>query len=93
MFGNNHFAKYAAGFLVGCVGMPVLKSGVAKKAYTYLTAGAFIARDSIMETVEKTQACALDIAEDAKEITEKYYAKNESAVVDFEDDEVVEEEA
>lgn len=79
MFGNNHFAKYAVGFVVGTVGVPLLKSGIAKKAYTYVTAGAFIAKDSIMETVEKTQACAMDIAEDAKVIVEEYYAKEDAA--------------
>lgn len=75
--GGSHFSKYAIGFILGCVGVPVLKSRLAQKAYVYLTAGAFIARDSIMEEVEKVQASALDISEDAKVLTEKYYAQKD----------------
>lgn len=86
---GSHIAKYAIGFLVGSVGIPVLKSGLAKKAYTYITAGAFIAKDSIMEGVEKTQACVSDIAEDAKVITEAYYANRDQ---EWEEKEIIEEE-
>ena len=74
---GSNFAKYAVGFLLGSVGLSALKSGVAQKAYRYIFAGAFIAKDSIMETVEKVQTSTADIAEDAKAITEKYYAEKD----------------
>ena len=74
---NSSFPKFAIGFLVGCVAAPVLKSRLAQKAYVYLTAGAFIARDSIMEEVERVQVTASDVAADAKVLTEKYYAQKE----------------
>ncbi|MCQ2452319.1 MAG: DUF6110 family protein [Oscillospiraceae bacterium] len=73
MNGVSNLGKYAVGFLLGSVGLSALKSGIAQKAYRYLFAGAFIAKDSVMETVEKVQATTLNIAEDAKVLTEKYY--------------------
>ncbi len=79
MNNQSHFSKYAIGFLLGAVAAPVLKSRLAQKAYVYLTAGAFIARDSIMEEVERIQATASDVAEDAKVLTEQYYAQKEQA--------------
>lgn len=91
---NSNLLKYAIGFALGVVGVPVLKSGLAKKAYTYLAAGAFIAKDSIMEEVEKTQACASDIAEDARVLQEEYYAKRDMACEEAKEcEEEVEEEA
>ncbi|MDO4523031.1 MAG: DUF6110 family protein [Eubacteriales bacterium] len=85
---NSHFPKYIIGFAVGMVAAPVLKSGIARKAFTYLTAGGFIAKDGIMEAVENIQTCAMDISEDAKVITEKYYEKQDKKY----DEEVSEEE-
>jgi len=38
-------------------------------------AGAMIARDRVMEESEKVQAAASNITAEAKELTEKYYAK------------------
>jgi hypothetical protein len=71
------FAKYAGGFLLGSVGLSVLKSGVAQKVYTAVTAGVFIAKDYVLEEAEKFHATALDIADDAKEMTEKYYEEKD----------------
>ncbi len=65
--------KYTVGFLAGSVGLEFLKSDVAKKGYTYLTAGAYLVKDRVLEDAEKIQAAASDISEDAKVITEKYY--------------------
>ena len=79
---KSNFAKYAITFLAGSVAVPVLTSKLAKKAYVYLTAGAFIARDSIMEGVEKVQATAQDVAVDAKVITDKYYADRDCCCED-----------
>lgn len=74
---NKDFNKYLGGFLMGSVGLTVLKSGVAQKVYTAVTAGAFIARDYVLEEVEKLQATAMDIADDAKDMTEKYYQEKD----------------
>lgn len=86
MNSNSHFSKYAIGFLLGAVGVPLLKSRVAQKAYVYLTAGAFIARDSVMEEVERIQATAMDISEDAKVITEKYYAQKDQEFAEVQEE-------
>jgi|GEM_PF-2490675 len=75
----SNLSKYAIGFLLGSVGLTALKSGIAQKGYRYLFAGAFLAKDSIMETVEKVQTTAADIAEDAKVICEKYYEGKDKA--------------
>lgn len=80
MFKGSSLSKYAIGFVIGAIGAPALTSKIAKKAYTYVTAGAFIARDSIMENVEILHAQALDIADDAKVLTEKYYADRDKCV-------------
>lgn len=78
MNNGSNFNKYAIGFLLGTVGVSVATSKIAQKAYRYLFAGAFIAKDSVMETVEKLQAGTMDIAEDAKVIVEKYYAEQDA---------------
>ncbi|KIR02287.1 hypothetical protein P261_01102 [Lachnospiraceae bacterium TWA4] len=84
-----NLSKYAVGLIVGLVAPGVLKGKVAKKGLTYLTAGGFIVKNSIMEMAENIHASALDISEDAKEITESYYEGKE--VETEEDDEPVEE--
>ena len=67
------WSKVLGGFLLGTVGVPLLKTKTAKKVYTYVTAGAFIAKDRILEEAELLQASATDISDDAKVIVEKYY--------------------
>lgn len=84
------FGTFIGGFLLGSVGLSVLGSKVAQKGYRYVAAGAFIARDSIMEQAEKIQGAASDIAADANEIKENYYRSCEEKEMQGED--VVEEE-
>ena len=50
-----------------------------KKVYTSVATGGFIAKDAIMEQIEKIQASAADIAEDAKANAERYYEKKDAA--------------
>ena len=67
------------GYVLGKAGNAVFGSDTAKKAYTAATTGAFIAKDAVMERVEKIQAGAADIAADAKINAERYYAKKDAA--------------
>lgn len=75
----------AGGVLLGSYGLDMLCSKTAQKAYRYIVAGAMIARDRIMADSEKVQAAASDIAADAKEITERYYERQEKASEEFEE--------
>lgn len=73
------------GFLLGSYGLDLLTSKAAQKGYRYVVAGAMIARDRIMADSEKVQAAASDIAAEAKEITERYYERQEKASREFEE--------
>ena len=64
--------KVAGGFLLGSVGLTMLGSRPAQKAYTHVTAGVFLAKDYVLEKAEVIQAKAGDIASDAKVIVEQY---------------------
>lgn len=75
---KSSWVKVLGGFLLGTVGVPALKSDTAKKVYRYATAGAFIARDRILEEAENIQAMATDVADDAKVIVEEYYQKKDA---------------
>ena len=66
---------FASGILVGTVGLSVLTSKLVMKGYKYLFAGAMIARDRIMADSEKVQAAVSNISAEARELTERYYAK------------------
>ena len=65
------------GFILGKAGDTVFGSKSAKKIYTSLATGGVIAKDSIMEYVEKIQAGASDIMADAKVNAEHYYAEKD----------------
>ncbi|MDD6660283.1 MAG: DUF6110 family protein [Lachnospiraceae bacterium] len=91
---KSSWSKVLGGFILGTVGVPLLKSDIAKKAYRYATAGVFIAKDRILEETEVFQAFASDVAEDAKHITEEYYQKKDAqyeAAVEGEDTDAAEE--
>ena len=62
----------AGGFLLGTVGLELLKTDTADVVYKYATAGVLIAKDWVMEQVEYLNARAQDIYADAKEIHENY---------------------
>ncbi len=62
---------FAAGVAFGTAGIKVLSSKDAKKAYTYCTAAALRAKESVMKTVTTVQENATDIYEEAKKINEE----------------------
>lgn len=84
------WSKVLGGFLLGTVGVPMLKSDCAKKVYTKLTTGAFIAKDLILEEAEVIQAMANDIACDAKVEVEKYYQEKDKKFEESLEEEVAE---
>ena len=67
------------GFVLGKAGGFIFGSKTAKKAYTAIATGALIAKDSVMENVEKIQAGASDIIADAKVNAEAYYEERGEA--------------
>ena len=76
---KSSWSKVLGGFLLGTIGVPLLKSKAAEKVYTHITAGVFIAKDRILEETEKLQAKAMDISDDAKNLVEKYYQEKDAA--------------
>ena len=60
------------GFVLGKAGNAIFGSKTAVKYYTKAATGAFIAKDAIMEQVEKIQAGAMDIAVDARLEADRY---------------------
>lgn len=61
-------ALFAGGVLFGSVGIKLLTSKDAKKAYTHITAAGLRAKESVMETVTSVQENAADILAGAKDI-------------------------
>ena len=75
---NSSWSKVAVGFVLGTVGVPLLKTKEAQKVYRVLTAGALIAKDRVLEEAENIQAMAMDIHEDAKVMVEEYYMEKDA---------------
>ena len=68
-------ACFIGGVLFGSVGIKLLSSKDAKKAYTHITAAGLRMKDSAMKTVATVQENAGDILASAKDINEKRAAK------------------
>ena len=68
-------ACFIGGALFGSVGIKLLSSKDAKKAYTHITAAGLRMKDSAMKTVATVQENAGDILASAKDINEKQAAK------------------
>ena len=68
-------ACFIGGVLFGSVGIKLLSSKDAKKAYTHITAAGLRMKDSAMKTVTSVQENAGDILASAKDINEKRAAK------------------
>ena len=68
-------ACFIGGALFGSVGIKLLSSKDAKKAYTHITAAGLRMKDSAMKTVATVQENAGDILASAKDINEKRAAK------------------
>ena len=73
------------GFVLGKAGETIFGSEAAKKVYTKAATGAFIAKDSIMDSVEKIQAEAMDIAAEARIEADNYQAKKDGTLDMFEE--------
>lgn len=67
-----------AGLVLGKAGETIFGSDTARKAYTRAASGAYIAKDAIMEEVEKIQAGAMDIATDARAQADRYQARKDA---------------
>lgn len=61
-------AIFAGGVLFGSVGLKLLSSRDAKKAYTHVTAAALRAKDSVMEAVTAVQENAADVLASAEDL-------------------------
>ena len=86
---ENIYAKlacFAGGALFGSLGLKLLASKDAKKAYVHAAAAGLRMKDSVMETVTSVQENAADILASAKEFNEARAAKEaeEEAAADLE---------
>ena len=86
---ENIYAKlacFAGGALFGSLGLKLLASKDAKKAYVHAAAAGLRMKDSVMETVTSVQENAADILASAKELNEALAAKEaeEEAAADLE---------
>lgn len=61
---------FAAGLVLGTVGLKMLTSKDAKKVYANVVAAGLRAKESVMQTAEKVQASSGSILADAQEINE-----------------------
>ena len=79
-------ACFAGGALFGSLGVQLLSSKDAKKAYVHVTAAGLRVKDSVMGTVTAVQENAADILASAKELNEDRVAKEseETAAADLE---------
>lgn len=68
---------FAAGLAVGTIGVKLLTSKDAKKAYTHGTAAVLRAKDYVVKTATTLQENCTDIYEEAKQINEDRAAKEE----------------
>ena len=78
-------ACFVGGALFGSVGVKLLTSKDAKKAYTHITAAGLRIKDSVMETVTDLQENTADILASAKDINEARAAKESEAQIDGEE--------
>lgn len=93
---NNYskLALFVGGTLFGSVGLKVLASREAKKAYVHVAAAGLRAKECAMETVTAVQEGAADILAEAKELNETRAAKIAAEAVEAEiEDTSAEEEA
>ena len=73
----NKLALFVGGTLFGSVGIKLLSSKDAKKAYVHATAAGLRMKDYVMETVTTVQENASDILASAKDLNEERAAKEE----------------
>ncbi len=78
---SKYAALFAGGVLFGSVGIKLLTSKDAKRAYTHITAAGLRMKESVMETVTTVQENAADILAGAKDINAER-AESENAEVE-----------
>ena len=78
-------ACFVGGALFGSVGVKLLTSKDAKKAYTHITAAGLRIKDSVMETVTDLQENTADILASAKDIKEARAAREAEIQLDGEE--------
>lgn len=64
--------SFIGGVVVGALGLELLRQKEADKVLVGVTEGVLVAKDWVMERVEKIQARASDVYDDAKGKTEDY---------------------
>ena len=64
--------SFIGGVVVGALGLELLRQKEADKVLVGVTEGVLVAKDWVMERVEKIQARASDVYDDAKGKTEGY---------------------
>ena len=82
-------ACFVGGALFGSVGIKLLSSKDAKKAYVHVAAAGLRMKDSVMQSVTTVQENASDILASAKELNEERAAKEaeEAAAANLEREE------
>ena len=70
--------SFVGGILVGSVGLELLREKEADKVLSAVTTGVLVAKDWIMERVEKISARSTDIYADAKEKADRYLEKKKA---------------
>ena len=70
MIGYTKLACFAGGALFGTVGLKLLASKDAKRAYVHATAAGLRVKDTVMETVTTVQENAADVLASAKDLNE-----------------------
>lgn len=71
-------ACFVGGTLFGSVGIKLLTSKDAKKAYVHVTAAGLRAKDCVMTTVDTVQENANDILASAQDLNDERAAKEEA---------------
>jgi len=71
-------ACFVGGTLFGSVGIKLLTSKDAKKAYVHVTAAGLRAKDCVMTTVDTVQENANDILASAQDLNEERTAREEA---------------
>ena len=80
-------ACFVGGALFGTVGVKLLSSRDAKKAYVNVTAAYLRMKDTAMQTVTTVQENTADILAEAKQLNEERYANKADDAVEIESEE------
>lgn len=80
-------ACFVGGALFGTVGVKLLSSRDAKKAYVNATAAYLRMKDTAMQTVTTVQENTADILAEAKQLNEERYASKADDAVEIESEE------